>query len=366
MNQPDRIRELKSYNIMDSEPEKELDEISELASLICDVPISLITLLDEKRQWFKSKKGLNITQTPLEDSFCQHTLHKPEEVLVVNDSHKDRRFKNNILVLEDPKIRFYAGAPLKTKGGNVLGTLCIIDRKPREISENQKKALEMLAKKAMDHLEWRKVLKEQSAEIKLNAVRLTKLTQNIPAGIFQLRVSSNGKMKFEFLSAGLKQIHPTVNYDQWMEDPNSAFSVVHKDDISNLRNIFLNAAKENKRTRYEYRVLLEDGLKWHSIIAQPEKINDNITIFYGCITDVTVHREYENTLEEMTFDISHVLRHPVTSLAGILELIDNDKEAFPEESSEYIKYLKEISKELESLTRNLDKTYHQKRISTFS
>ena len=114
MNEQNRLQELKSYKILDTLPEKELDELAEIASVICDTPISLVSFIDEKRQWFKARKGIEAQETPREDAFCQHTLQTPKEVLVVNDPLNDERFKNNPLVLGNPHIRFYAGAPLET------------------------------------------------------------------------------------------------------------------------------------------------------------------------------------------------------------------------------------------------------------
>ncbi len=162
----DRLEDLKSYRILDTPPENDFDELAEIASLICDTPISLISFVDEFRLWFKAKKGLEVTETPSRDSFCQHALHTPKKVFVVNDSLKDKRFKNTPLVTGHPKIRFYAGAPLETPNGNVLGTLCIIDDKPRTISANQEKALKILSKKVMDYLNTRNLLKTRKRKSK--------------------------------------------------------------------------------------------------------------------------------------------------------------------------------------------------------
>lgn len=168
-----RLKELNSYQILDSSPDNELDELTEIASLVCEVPISLITMIDENRQWFKSNKGLNVNETLRKDSFCQHTLHKPKEVLIITDSLKDERFKNNPLVEGAPNIRFYAGAPLETPNGNVLGTLCVIDSKPKNISEKQQRVLQILAKKAMDYLNTRKLIWHK--KIRLNPMQLNSL-----------------------------------------------------------------------------------------------------------------------------------------------------------------------------------------------
>ena len=124
MDESQRLNELYSYNLLDTAPEEELDELAKLASLICGTPISLISMVDKDRQWFKATYGLEITETPREDSFCRYLLGNDIPLLEINDALQDYRFENNPLVLGHPHIRYYAGAPLKTSNGNILGALC--------------------------------------------------------------------------------------------------------------------------------------------------------------------------------------------------------------------------------------------------
>jgi len=152
MDEQSRLRALEQYHVLDTLPEKVFDDIVELASAICNTPISLITLLDTDRQWFKAKTGLNAEQTPRAHSFCNHAIQQPEEVMEVHDSFKDDRFKNNPLATGDPHVRFYAGAPLVTPDGHALGALCVIDNKPRELSDEQRRLLGILAKKVISEL----------------------------------------------------------------------------------------------------------------------------------------------------------------------------------------------------------------------
>ena len=143
-NEVQRLKALDSYHIMDSEMEVEFDRLTELASLICGVPITLVSLIDANRQWFKSRVGLDAPETPRDISFCQYAI-TVAELFEVEDALNDDRFKNNPLVQGDPNIRFYAGQPLIDPEGYALGTLCVIDRVPRKLDAAQRRALEILA-----------------------------------------------------------------------------------------------------------------------------------------------------------------------------------------------------------------------------
>lgn len=151
-----RLEALRQYKILDTPSESAYNDIATLAAFICDVPIALISFVDSERQWFKSKVGLNVEETSRDVSFCTHTI-LDLNMLVVNDALNDERFVNNPLVTCAPGIRFYAGVPLVTPSGYSIGTLCVIDRQPRELSESQKTALEALARQVVMQLELRRV-----------------------------------------------------------------------------------------------------------------------------------------------------------------------------------------------------------------
>ncbi len=152
-NEQNRLNALLKYNILDTESEQAFDDLTALAAYICGTPIALVSLVDDSRQWFKSKVGTEVTQTSRELAFCAYTICQSEDLLIVPNTLKDERFANNPLVTSDPNIRFYAGAPLVTPDGFAIGSLCVLDRVPRELSLEQKQALAALSRQVISQLE---------------------------------------------------------------------------------------------------------------------------------------------------------------------------------------------------------------------
>ena len=156
-NEMERLAALRSYQVVDSASEAAFDEIARLAARLLDMPIALITLVDAERQWFEARVGMEARETPRDAAFCAHAIlgHEP---LVVRDAAVDPRFFDNPLVLGPPDIRFYAGVPLVNAEGFALGTLCVIDRRPRDLPAGQRETLRALAQAAMTALELRRAM----------------------------------------------------------------------------------------------------------------------------------------------------------------------------------------------------------------
>ena len=155
-NEAQRLQALREYRILDTAAEQAYDDITRLAAYLCRVPITMISLVDESRQWFKSKLGVKQQETPRDVAFCAHAILQTEP-MIVRDALKDTRFADSSLVTRTPHIRFYAGFPLTSPEGFALGMLCAIDRKPRKLSPEQKKAMQALSRQVMALLELRRV-----------------------------------------------------------------------------------------------------------------------------------------------------------------------------------------------------------------
>jgi PAS domain S-box-containing protein len=205
-NEEARLDALRDLEILDTAPEPEFDDLALIASQICGTPISLISLVDRDRQWFKSKIGIEARETSRDVAFCSHAIRQ-RELFVVSDAMDDPRFSTNPLVTADPKIRFYAGAPLRTSDGHAVGTLCVLDRTPRKLTGEQENALRALARQVEAQLELRRRLlherKEADEALHEKEVSVKVLVDQMPAVLW----SVDCDLRFtSFMGAGLAGI----------------------------------------------------------------------------------------------------------------------------------------------------------------
>ena len=211
-NEAERLAELNSLEILDTQEEPAFDEIARIASIIFDMPISLVSLVDEARQFFKARIGLDATETPRDVAFCAHTILE-SKVMVVEDALEDKRFNDNELVTEDPHIRFYAGAPLITDSGNRLGTLCLIDRKPRKLTTHEQEILQMLANRVTSEMK----LSQANNHLRKTRKNIDKLFAMLSDGF--ITVNGAGDIRFiDDKAARIFSANPVESLNCFWED----------------------------------------------------------------------------------------------------------------------------------------------------
>ena len=209
-NEIQRLGALHNYDVLDTPPETAFDDMTLLAAQICQVPIVLITLIDESRQWFKSKIGVNMTETSRDIAFCAHAILYSDELLEVRDTQLDPRFTDNPLVTADPHIRFYTGSPLVSPDGFALGTLCVLDYVPRVMNTEQKSALRALSRSVIAHLELRRTLvAHRQTAVQLQMLNTT-LEQKVEARTAQLKTAYDKLTRLTKLYSALSQCNQAI------------------------------------------------------------------------------------------------------------------------------------------------------------
>ena len=278
-----RLSTLREYAVMDTPPEQAMDDLTALAATICGVPIALISLIDEKRQWFKSRVGLELTETPLDVSFCVYALQQTD-LLIVPDATKDPRFSGNPLVTGEVGVRFYAGAPLISPEGVVLGTLCVIDRVPRTLTASQEEALRVLSRQVMAHLN----LARQARELAASESRTQLVVETSRVGLWSLDLFTNeifhsNECKRQL---GFGPDDLSGGFDQWV-------GRLHPEDREATLAAFSDYI-EGRSANYdlEFRMRHKDG-SWRWILSSGSLLRDTAGKPFrmtGCHIDITDHK----------------------------------------------------------------------------
>ena len=296
----ERLKELRSYDILDSLTEKDYEDITTLAAIICDVPIALISLVDKDRQWFKSHHGLNAEETHRQHSFCSHAITTPDEAFIIPDSRLDDRFKNNPLVTGNPNIVFYAGIPLVTDTGYGLGTFCIIDIKPRELTDAQLNSLNILAGQVMNLLELRKT----NNNLNLQSELLERKTKNLDHIVAERIAEIEGqKIELEKANKELQAFNYISSHD--LQEPlrkiQTFATLITDREYNNLsdtgKEYFLKIGKSASRMSH----LIKDLLAY-SRIAEKRKLD--VVYLQEVVNDAKEDLEEETEQKNATITVT--------------------------------------------------------------
>ena len=279
VEEANRLASLDALNILDTEPETTFDGLVEVAAEICEVPISLISLIDMNRQWFKSNTGLEgTTETPKDVAFCAHAIKDAKDILEIPDATADTRFYQNPLVTGDPNIRFYAGAKLTLGDGATVGTLCVIDRKPRQLTDKQRMVLRKLAAAVVDLLEARKT----AEELTVSESRFRGLCDAAPLGVF----SSNSRGACVYTNTLCQNLlgksEQKILGWGWQDS-------IHNEDKENILSELQKTLQEKRIFSGEFRIVDDSGVTRHAraIVAPTETSKGMLSGSVGIIEDTT-------------------------------------------------------------------------------
>lgn len=346
-DEKNRLSVLESYRILDTMPEKEFDDLTEMASLLCGTSIALISLIDKDRQWFKSRKGLQISETDRAHSFCAYAITSPNEMLVVEDAHLDSRFKDNPFVTGEPYVSFYAGVRLVTDDGFVLGSLCVIDHNKKILTPEQQNGLSALARQVMDKIELRKKideLKKINNTLQETQVELHKTIEE--KNILEINLRNNEYRLQSILDTmaegvGIVDMNGQLVYANAMAQRilGLAESKIKKRTYADnkWRNIRLDGTPlpeeehpmaimmKSGQPIYDAEIGVkppEGNVLYIAINAAPLRdYQGNVIGGVGTFMDVTTRRKFSQQQDQFLGVASHEMKTPLTALKAILDLL---------------------------------------------
>jgi PAS domain S-box-containing protein len=354
-NEAQRLQALRSFEVLDTPADPLLDDLTQLASQICQTPMAMVSLVDGQRQWFKSRVGLAATETPRDVAFCAHAILQPDEVFLVSDALQDARFSQNPLVQDDPHVRFYAGMPLVSSEKLPLGTLCVIDQVPRQLTALQLETLQTLGKHAMAVLELRRAQKKKSL-LQAQNRRLSLALEQSPVQV--LMTDAEGHIifvnhTFEQTSGYSKEEVmgqlPQVMQQHAIDNPS------HHDIWQTLR--------QGRPWQEEMSFTTKSGQKiWDFVSIFPvideQSLDKHYVVFKNGITERRQIRERlkvkNEELKGFAYTVSHDLKAPLRGISGYAqELVRKHQEGMSERGQFCVAQIISASKNLDQLIEDL-------------
>lgn len=349
-NEQDRLKALLKLQILDTEPDATFDAITSLAASLFQVPIALVSLIDEQRQWFKSKQGLDVCQTDRRLAFCAHAILQPD-VFVVEDAALDARFAANPLVCAIPNIRFYAGCPLIDERGYALGTLCVIDRKPRTMTEQDKTVLRKLAALVMDRLQEHKQKLQTEHKLQLLDLLLDSIPDALVACDSDGHLEQFNQVARDWHGVDVRHCEPELwshYYDLYEEDGCTVLAVDR---------IPLPRAFRGETVIGQDICIKSKGQLPRWVSCRGEQLKNRGGQLLGALVlmhDISEQKQLEQMKTDFISTVSHELRTPITAISGGLDLVINQVLGpVPEKALAMLKVASQNSKRLQLLVNDL-------------
>jgi len=356
-NEKQRLQSLQGFKILDTLPEQHLNDIVFLASQICKTPIALISLVDEYRQWFKARLGFDATETPRDISFCAHAINHAQ-IFVIENTLADNRFRNNPLVTNKPRVRFYAGAQLKTSSGQQIGTLCVMDRSPRKLSPKQIMALEALSRQIIVHFERQK--------LKTDLLEKEQFLTNIVGKLPDL---------IAYINPDLKYTYANPSYTNWFKiNPKEIVGKNVKEILGNKTFLqikpYMKKVLQGEQQEFQIKLRNRSSGQSHLSIFRVRYIPDlrpdnKIHGFFSVINDITPIKEAENQAIQQNQKLEIALQQTLANEKSFRAIFDNSPMGITQVDSKlrlisfnsaYMKFLGYSESELKNMTA-LDVTH---------
>ena len=349
-NESARLAALRRFQVLDTPAEEAFDRITRLAAVQLAVPVALVSLIDETRQWFKSRYGLETPETPREWAFCAHALERTT-ALAVPDARCDPRFRDNPLVTGEPHIAGYCGAPLRLSDGLVLGSLCVLSWEPRPFTPQEQALLEGLAQVVVHLLEFRlaalslidrerastaaaqDVSRQRGLALAASEERYRELATNLPGLVFQYRLSAEGEASLPYLSTAASRLLG-VDPLRARNDPEQLFSVVVPPDRAAFDRALAASRAAVSAWEWQGRLACRDGcVHWFRLSSTPRRDEGGSTLWHGIMLDVTHQVRTEERLQQaqrmeaigqLTGGIAHDFNNLLAVMQGNAELLTDD------------------------------------------
>jgi signal transduction histidine kinase len=374
-NEAQRLDRLRRFGVLDTLPQEAFDHITALASAICGTPIALISLIDHDRQWFKSRVGLDVPQTPREVAFCSHAILHPQDILEVTDATTDERFRDNPLVNEAPDIRFYAGMPIVTDDGFALGTVCVIDRQARQLDERQRQSLRSLAKLVLNLLEREELHQAKLAAQAQVAQQQAALQTSVALASLDLKAFVGPDLVYRYVNQ--------CYLDHWNKKPEdivgrSLVDLIGRDAYQAAVQPHVDKALQGHEVNHESLVDFPViGPRWMKVTYLPARNNAGdiigVVIRWHDIHTIrareatlqdTVNLLEHKALEQQRFIhiVSHDLREPINTITNFTGLIADDPlVALPAHAQRYLGFVQSGSQRIKTLLDDLLEYLHMDR-----